>query len=70
MPKSAKKSTAVPVFVRRIGKPAGAAKIGEFVLIVNPKVFGSTGQNWLGGKSFATREAALEAAPKLGGRVE
>ena len=59
----------VTVTLRRLGKPAGSGKVGEYILVVNPKVFGSTGDNWLGGKSFPSRDAALAAAPRLGGRV-
>lgn len=68
---SSKPSAKQPVTVtlRRLGKPAGSGKVGEYILVINPKVFGSTGENWLGGKSFASRELALAAAPKLGGRV-
>lgn len=69
--KSATKPSAkqVDVYLRRIGKAAGSARVGEFVLIINPKTFGSTGDNWLGGRAFASRDAALAAAPKLGGRI-
>jgi len=59
----------VEVWIRRVGKPAGSAKPGEFLLILYPKQFGSTGDNWLGSKSFSTREAAIEAAGKLGPRI-
>jgi len=64
-----KKAAAIEVVVRRIGKAAGPAKPGQYVLIINPKVYGSDGKNWLGGRAFDTKELALAAAPKLGGRV-
>ncbi len=59
----------VEVTLRRLAKPAGAGKVGEFVLIVNPKLYGSTGANWLGGKSYPTRDEAAAAAANLGGRI-
>jgi hypothetical protein len=70
MKKSAvKKSAAVQVTLRRLGKPAGSAKVGEIVLVINPKLFGSTGSNWLLGKSFPTRDAALAAAKSAGATI-
>lgn len=67
-PKPAAKSL-VEVTLRRLGKPVGNNPAGSFVLIIDPKTFGSTGDNWLGGKAFATRDDALAAAPKVGGKV-
>ena len=70
--KSASKQSAkqlVEVTLRRLAKPAGSGKVGEYALLLSPKVYGSTGKNWLGGRTFPTKEAAIEAAPKLGGRV-
>jgi hypothetical protein len=66
--KPAAKTAAVPVVLRRISKPQSLS--GRWVLVKNPRVFGST-DNWLGGPEshYATREAAIAAAPKLGGRV-
>ncbi len=64
----AAKAAAVPVVLRRISKPRSLS--GRWILVKNPKVFGST-DNWLGGPEshYATREEAIAAAPKLGGRV-
>ena len=61
----------VEVTLRRLGKSVGDVPAGRYILVINPKVFGSTGDNWLGGAkaTFESREAALAAAPKLGGRV-
>jgi hypothetical protein len=61
----------VQVTVRRFGKPVGDIPAGRFFLCINPKVFGSTGDNFLGGSkaTFATRAEALAAAPRLGGRI-
>ena len=72
--KSASKQSAkqlVEVTLRRLGKPVGDVPAGRYILVINPKLFGSTGDNWLGGAkaTFESREAALAAAPKLGGRV-
>jgi hypothetical protein len=72
--KSASKSSAkqlVEVTLRRLGKPVGDIPAGRFILVVNPKVFGSSGDNWLGGAkaTFESKNAAIAAAPKLGGRV-
>jgi hypothetical protein len=58
----------VEVTLRRSAGGGGVPK-GHYVLIINPKTFGSSGANWLGGKSFESKEAALAAAAKLGGRV-
>ena len=57
------------VTVRRVGKPAGDAKQGQYVIILDPRVFGSTGKNWLGRRTFDTRELALAAAAKAGAKV-
>ena len=59
----------IDVTLRRSAGGGGVPK-GHYLLIINPKIFGSTGANWLGGKSFESREAALAAAPKLGGRID
>jgi hypothetical protein len=72
--KSASKPSAkqlVEVTLRRLGKPVGEVPAGRFILVINPKVFGSTGDNWLGGvkATFESRDAALAGAAKLGGRV-
>jgi len=71
--KPASKPSAKPlveVVLRRLGKPVGDIPAGRVILIINPKVFGST-ENWLGGVKahFATRDEAAAAAPKLGGKV-
>lgn len=60
----------VTVTLRRLGKPVGDIPAGRFILVINPKVFGTV-DNWLGGSKahYATRDAAVAAAPKLGGRV-
>ncbi len=74
--KTVKKSAAKPaakslveVTLRRLGKPVGDVPAGRYILVINPKIFGSTGDNWLGQKTFATRDEAFAAAPKLGGKV-
>ena len=61
----------VEVVLRRLGKPVGDVPAGRYILVINPKLFGSKGDNWLGGAkaTFESREAALAAAAKLGGRV-
>jgi hypothetical protein len=69
--KKSSKSSAkqlVEVTLRRSAGGGGVPK-GHYILVINPRVFGSTGDNWLGGKSFESKEAAIAAAPKLGGRV-
>jgi hypothetical protein len=68
--KAAKSVKQIEVVVRRLGKPAAGAPAGRYILIINPKVFGSV-DNWLGGAkaTFATRDEAIAAAPKVGGRV-
>ena len=59
------------VTVRRLGKPVGAIPAGRYILVIDKSVFGSTGDNWLGGAkaTFESAAAAREAAPKLGGRL-
>ncbi len=72
-----KKSTTVPktetkttvVTMRRLAQAAGHGKPGEIVLLLNPKVYGSTGDNWLNGRAYPDREAALVAARKAGATV-
>jgi hypothetical protein len=64
-----KKTAAVEVHLRRVSKPAGDAKPGQFVLIIDTKIYGSSGKNWLGGRAFDSRDDAIAAAAKLGGRV-
>ena len=59
---------AVPCVLRRIVRPENLR--GQYILVLNPKVFGST-ENWLGGAAahFASKDEAIAAAPKLGGRI-
>jgi hypothetical protein len=66
-----KSAKLIDVTLRRLGKPVGSIPAGRYILVLNPKLFGSTGDNWLGGSkaTFESREAAIESAPKLGGRI-
>ena len=64
---SAKKP--VTVTPRRLARDFGAGKKGQIVLILDPKIFGSTGDNWLNGRSYATREEAEQAAVKAGAKL-
>jgi len=68
--KQSAKQLVVEVTLRRLGKPVGDIPAGRFILVKNPKVFSSV-DNWLGGRqaTFASRDEAIAAAPKLGGRV-
>ncbi len=56
------------VTLRRLARdfPPGSRNKGNTVLILNPKVFGSLGDNWLGGRSFPTPHEAVEAAAEAG----
>jgi hypothetical protein len=56
------------VTLRRLARdfPPDAGNKGNTVLILNPKVFGSFGDNWLGGRSFPTPHAAVQAAAEAG----
>lgn len=56
------------VTLRRLARdfPPGAGNKGNTVLILNPKVFGSLGDNWLGGRSYETAGKAVEAAAQAG----
>jgi hypothetical protein len=56
------------VTLRRLARdfPPGAGNKGDTVLILNPKVFGSLGDNWLGRRSYETPDEAMEAAAKAG----
>lgn len=60
----------VVVHLRRVGRDVeGTAAVrGTYVLILNPKVFGSAGANWLGGAAgvYATKEAAIAGAGAAG----
>lgn len=64
--KKAKTVTGEPVYMRRLARDFGNGKKGTFALILNPKVFGSTGENWLGGVTYADRSAAMAAAAAAG----
>jgi hypothetical protein len=66
---TAKKQAVVTVTPRRLARDFGAGKKGHIVLILDPKVFGSTGDNWLNGRSYATREEAEQAATKAGAKL-
>jgi hypothetical protein len=61
--------SSVVVTIRRLGKPAGTGKQGEVVLVLDPKIFGSAGSNWLHGKSYSDKAAALAAAKAAGATV-
>jgi len=39
----------IEVTLRRLGNAVGDIPAGRYILVINPKVFGSTGDNWLGG---------------------
>jgi hypothetical protein len=69
---NAKKPTtkaAVTVTPRRLARDFGAGKKGHTVLILDPKVFGSAGDNWLNGRSYATRQEAEAAAKAAGAKL-
>jgi hypothetical protein len=64
------KSTKVQVVTpRRLARDFAAGKKGEIVLIIDPNIYGSTGDNWLNGRSYGTKELALAAAAKAGAQV-
>lgn len=60
----------VNVTLRRSNGGGGVPK-GSYVLLLNPKVFGSTGANFHGGEKaiYSTRELAIAAAAKSGATV-
>lgn len=55
----------VTVTIRKLGKDVGRFKKGQVVLVLNPRVFGSKGENWLGQVAYDTREEAIAAAKKM-----
>ncbi len=59
------------VTLRRLARdfPAGVGNKGHTVLILNPKVFSSQGENWLGGRTYVTPRQAMEAASKAGVQI-
>jgi len=59
------------VTLRRLARdfPAGAGNKGHTALILNPKEFGSLGDNWLGGRTYVTPRQAVEAAAKAGVQI-
>lgn len=69
----AKKTGAKPaktqaVYLRRSNGGGGVPK-GRYLLILDPAKFGSTGDNWLGGKAYTDRDGAVAAAKKAGVKV-
>lgn len=67
--KSVEKVVVGPVTLRRLARDFGAGKKGTIALIMNPKVFGSDGANWLNGVTYADKTAAMAAAAKAGAKV-
>lgn len=68
--KKAAKAVGTPVYMRRLARDFGEGKKGTIALILNPKVFGSTGANWLNGRTYADRAAAMAAAAAAGAIVK
>lgn len=54
----------VTVTLRRLARDSGPARKGQVVLVLDPRVFGSKGENWLNHIAYDTREDALAAAKK------
>ncbi len=61
-----KKSAGVTVTLRTLARDFGAGKKGEVALILNPKLYGSQGKNWLGGRTYKDKSAAIAAAKAAG----
>ncbi|HYT14410.1 MAG TPA: hypothetical protein VEL12_16605 [Candidatus Nitrosopolaris sp.] len=64
-----KKSAGVTVTLRTLARDFGAGKKGEVALILNPKLYGSQGKNWLGGRTYKDKSAAIAAAKAAGATI-
>jgi hypothetical protein len=67
--KSALKKSVVVVTPRRLARDFGPGKKGTIALILDAKKFGAGPENWLLGKTFASKELALAAAKAAGAEV-
>jgi hypothetical protein len=63
------KKAAVSVTLRRLARDFGPGKKGTVACLLNPKVYGSEGTNWLNGRTYADRDAAIAAAKAAGATV-
>jgi hypothetical protein len=66
-----RRTSTTQVTLRRLARdfPPGKGNKGNTVLILNPKEFGSLGDNWLGHRSYETPREAVEAAAKAGVKI-
>ena len=64
-----KKLAVKQVSLRRLSHDSGAMKKGTIALIIDAKLFGAGAPNFLGGRTYETRELAIAAARKLGVKV-
>jgi len=73
--KKSVKKAAVTVTLRRLARDfksaAGEGKKGTIALVLDPRKFGDSavGVNWLNGRTYADRAAALAAAKAAGATV-